>query len=131
MAHPSTLSYRRVVDRSRVVLAEDHPGLSRDEAGEYPRLLPGPPGRSPPGWPGYEPQAERSGDAAAPASERASTMLETRFARTTAAVVVALVISGIALPGVSQSPKNIVDTAIDAGNFKTFTQALTEAGLTE
>jgi uncharacterized surface protein with fasciclin (FAS1) repeats len=59
-------------------------------------------------------------------------MLTMRFARITMAVAVAALIGGTPLPGRSQAPpKNIVDTAMDAGNFKTLTRALTEAGLVE
>jgi uncharacterized surface protein with fasciclin (FAS1) repeats len=57
-------------------------------------------------------------------------MLNEKFTRIVCAVAVAAaLVSGTALPGLSQAPKNIVDTAIDAGNFKTLTRALTEAGL--
>ena len=58
-------------------------------------------------------------------------MLTRRFARITMAVTVAALISAIPLPGRSQTPKNIVDTLNDAGNFKTLTRALTEAGLVD
>ncbi len=59
-------------------------------------------------------------------------MLNGRFTRIVAAVAVAAALfSGTALPGLSQAPKNIVDTAIEAGNFKTLTRALTEAGLVD
>ena len=57
-------------------------------------------------------------------------MLNRRFTRIVAAVAVAAALfSGSALPGLSQDPKNIADTASEAANFKTFTRALTEAGL--
>jgi uncharacterized surface protein with fasciclin (FAS1) repeats len=57
-------------------------------------------------------------------------MLNGRFTRIVAAAAVAAALfSGTALPGLSQDLKNIPDTASGAANFKTFTRALTEAGL--